>query len=1227
MAGELTAWVRSELSSLLGESDETLSAFVIALSASAASPAALLAKLADADVDASAPAARRFAAELFRRTPRRGAAAAAARPAAAPSQAELLRASKSYALVREDLPPPAAPAPAAVPAAAGARGHLRKRERGGSSEEEAEPAAAAAAGAVPHAKRGRSDGRAGGAIFASSAAGRASGAADGGDVAAIAPAAAAAAAPVDDVEAERARDAAERDAFALRLVERDAARTAAAGEGGGGRRPRGGQALTAEEQLELVPELRKASRQQYIGKRTERELRLLEDSIRYDEGLLAAGEVFSAAERRRLEGNRELLRLARQKEDMDAEEAGGDRYRMPDALEAADGLVDKARRDALLTARAGTGGGRGGEPASEQATWEASRLAAAGGRGGGAAAATSSRVVKRREKGRDGRWVEVDVVVEEENLAARKYDLVLEGGAGIDFVSDAVLKGLTEPAPAPAGAGAGGRGGGGGAPLVITGATAADADVERRLLQQLMEEAERAKAGARAAADGGGGGGASSTGGGGAAARAKMAAVRASLPIAAYRTEFLEAVAAHQVIVLVGETGSGKTTQLTQYLHEVGYSKLGRIGCTQPRRVAAMSVAARVAEEVGVKLGAEVGYSIRFEDCTSPSTVIKYMTDGMLLREFLTEPDLRSYAALVIDEAHERTLHTDILFGLVKDIARFRPDIKIVISSATMDAEKFSAYFDDAPIFEIPGRRFAVGTYHTKAPEADYVLASVVTTLQIHVTQPLPGDILVFLTGQEEIEEAAELLAQRCRALGGRVRELLVLPIYAALPAEAQARIFEPTPPGSRKVIIATNIAETSLTIEGIVYVIDCGYCKQNSYNPRTGIESLQVVPISRASAVQRAGRAGRTQPGKCFRLYTAWSFANDLPGETTPEIQRTNLASVVLMLKSLGIDDLLHFDFLDKPPNEALIRALEQLYALGALNDRGALTKLGRRMAEFPSDPMLSKMILAAERYGCVDEVLSIAAMLDVQASVFFRPKDRALHADAARANFARGGSGDHATLLAVYSQWRDAGDSAQWCAENFVQARSMKRARDVRAQLEALCERVELRLSSAPGDADAVGKAVTAGYFYHAAKLQRNGAFRTVKTGHTVHIHPSSCLAKEDVPPKWLVFHELVETSKEFMRQVSAIKPEWLTEIAPHMYSVRDTQGEVRRGHGEGGASARRRGERAAPRAALAALAALTLTRPRIFLPATPRRRAAPARARARAGDERSGGELGPP
>ncbi|GAA5877964.1 hypothetical protein JCM3774_004768 [Rhodotorula dairenensis] len=634
--------------------------------------------------------------------------------------------------------------------------------------------------------------------------------------------------------------------------------------------------------------------------------------------------------------------------------------------------------------------------------------------------------------------------------------------------------------------------------------------------------------------------------------------VRKSLPVYAWRQQFLDAVKQYQVLVIEGETGSGKTTQLPQYLYEAGYCADGKkIGCTQPRRVAAMSVAARVAEEVGCRVGAEVGYSIRFEDCTSDKTKIKYMTDGMLLREFLTEPDLAGYSCMIIDEAHERTLSTDILLGLVKDIARFRPDFRLLIASATLNATKFSDYFDGAPVFRIPGRRYPVDILYTPQPEANYLHAAVTTVFQIHTTQP-KGDILVFLTGQDEIEAAQESLEETARALGNKVAELMICPIYANLPTEMQAKIFEPTPEGARKVVLATNIAETSITIDGVVYVIDPGFVKQNAYNPRNGMESLVVTPCSRAAAGQRAGRAGRVGPGKCFRLYTKHAFMHELEQDTVPEIQRTNLGMVVLMLKSLGINDLIGFDFLDPPPGDTLIRALDMLYALGAFNDRGELTKLGRRMAEFPMDPALSKAILASEKYNCTEEVLTIVSMLSESGSLFYRPKQKKLEADTARQNFVKPG-GDHFMLLNVWEQWQESGFSVSWTYEHFIQVKSLTRVRDIRDQLVGLCERVEIFVEGNPNSSDIVPiqKAICAGYFQNTGRLNRSGdAYRTIKTNQTVHIHPSSSMFQHQPPPKLILWFELVMTSREYARQVMEIKPEWLLEVAPHYFKPVDLE-----------------------------------------------------------------------
>uniref|UniRef100_H2ZZB9 RNA helicase n=1 Tax=Latimeria chalumnae TaxID=7897 RepID=H2ZZB9_LATCH len=573
------------------------------------------------------------------------------------------------------------------------------------------------------------------------------------------------------------------------------------------------------------------------------------------------------------------------------------------------------------------------------------------------------------------------------------------------------------------------------------------------------------------------------------------------------------------------------------------YTKGGKkIGCTQPRRVAAMSVAARVSQEMGVKLGNEVGYSIRFEDCTSERTVLKYMTDGMLLREFLTEPDLASYNVIIIDEAHERTLHTDILFGLIKDIARFRPDLKVLIASATLDTERFSAFFDDAPIFRIPGRRFPVDIYYTKVRGSE------------------GGNIVHLLHKGEEIEACCEMLQERCRRLGSKIAELIVLPIYANLPSDMQAKIFEPTPPGARKVrvkrrnvVVATNIAETSLTIDGIIYVIDPGFCKQKSYNARTGMESLIVTPCSKkiAPKSQTCGVFGISRPKKSsFVQNTDIFFKIKNLQSMRPSLRR--LLSVRFKFLPAGINDLIHFDFMDPPPHETLVLALEQLYALGALNHLGELTKLGRRMAELPVDPMLSKMILASEQYKCSEEILTIAAMLSVNNSIFYRPKDKVVHADNARMNFFVPG-GDHLVLLNVYTQWVESGYSTQWCYENFIQFRSMRRARDVREQLEGLMERIEIEVTSCGSDNFPIRKAVTAGFFYHTARLTRSG-HKTVKHQQTVYTHPNSSLFEDQ--PRWLIYHELVFTTKEFMRQVIEIDSAWLLEVAPHYYKSKELE-----------------------------------------------------------------------
>ncbi|KAK9770219.1 putative Pre-mRNA-splicing factor ATP-dependent RNA helicase prp22 [Seiridium cardinale] len=625
---------------------------------------------------------------------------------------------------------------------------------------------------------------------------------------------------------------------------------------------------------------------------------------------------------------------------------------------------------------------------------------------------------------------------------------------------------------------------------------------------------------------------------------------RESLPVFAFRNQLIKAVRENQILVVVGETGSGKTTQLTQYLAEAGFTNDGMIGCTQPRRVAAISVAKRVSEEVGCELGEEVGYTIRFEDKTGPATKIKYMTDGMLQREILMDPNLERYSVIMLDEAHERTIATDILFALLKKTCKHRPDLKIIVTSATLDADKFSSYFNECPIFTIPGRTFPVEILYSKEPESDYLDAALVTVMQIHLTEP-PGDILLFLTGQEEIDTSCEILYERMKALGPNVPNLNILPVYSALPSEQQSRIFEPAPAGERKVVIATNIAETSITIDYIYYVVDPGFVKQNAYDPKLGMDALVVTPISQAQANQRAGRAGRTGPGKCFRLYTEAAFQSEMLPTTVPEIQRQNLSNTILMLKAMGINDLLNFDFMDPPPTNTMLTALEELYALSALDDEGLLTRLGRKMADFPMDPALSKVLIAAVDLECSEEVLSIIAMLNVP-TAFHRPKEKQQQADQKKAKF-HDPAGDHLTLLNVFNAWKNSGFSNPWCFENFIQARAMRHALDVRKQIVQIMGRHRHQLTSCGRDTTKVRRALCAGFFRNSARKDPQEGYKTLIEGTPVYLHPSSALFGKQA--EWVIYHTLVLTSKEYMTHTTTIEPKWLVEAAPTFFKVAPT------------------------------------------------------------------------
>ncbi|SOV15067.1 pre-mRNA-splicing factor ATP-dependent RNA helicase PRP22, putative [Plasmodium gaboni] len=630
---------------------------------------------------------------------------------------------------------------------------------------------------------------------------------------------------------------------------------------------------------------------------------------------------------------------------------------------------------------------------------------------------------------------------------------------------------------------------------------------------------------------------------------------RSKLPIYNLKNDLMKAIEKNNVLIVIGETGSGKTTQIPQYLHEASYTQKGIVGCTQPRRVAAMSIAKRVSEEFGCILGQEVGYSIRFDDCTSNDTIIKYLTDGMLLRETLSDTLLTKYSFIILDEAHERTISTDILFCLLKDVVRKRSDFKLIVTSATLDAEKFSTYFFNSPIFTIPGKIFPVEILHSKEPESDYVEASLITVLNIHLNEH-PGDILVFLTGQDEINTACEILHERMKKLESMSPPpLIILPIYSSLPSEMQSVIFEPAPPGCRKCILATNIAEASLTIDGIFFVIDPGFCKIKKYDSKRDMDSLIVAPISKANAKQRAGRAGRTGPGKCYRLYTEEAYKNEMSEMSVPEIQRINLGSIVLLLKALGINDFLHFDFMDSPSVETLIHSLENLYYLGALDDNGYLTKLGKKMANFPMEPNLSKILLTSLNFNCTDDVVTIVSMLSVQ-NIFYRPQNKALLADKKKNKFIMP-QGDLITYLNIYNKWKENSFSNYWCHENFIQSRALKRAQDVRKQMLSIFEKYNYQVKKSTHKNDStkyvnICKSICSGYFNHVCKRDTQQGYTTLLTNQQVFIHPSSTLFNKN--PLFVVYHELVLTNKEYIRDCTIIQPQWLIQLAPNLFIPAD-------------------------------------------------------------------------
>ncbi|KAG1714843.1 ATP-dependent RNA helicase DHX33 [Nymphon striatum] len=610
---------------------------------------------------------------------------------------------------------------------------------------------------------------------------------------------------------------------------------------------------------------------------------------------------------------------------------------------------------------------------------------------------------------------------------------------------------------------------------------------------------------------------------------ADIARQRQSLPAFTARKNLIANVKHHSTIILIGETACGKTTQVPQFLHEEKIERNGMIGITQPRRVAAVTIAERVSVETGTELGKLVGYTVRFDDTTSEETKMKYMTDGMLLREAMLDPLLKKYSIIILDEAHERTIHTDVLFGVVKhaqESRTFGPKLKIIIMSATMNVDKFSQYFSNAPVFYLEGRQFHVEILNLEQSEPDYVFAALRATFQVHQSQD-SGDILIFCTGQEEIESMAKKIRETSKHLSSNFKRVQVCPLYAALPSSDQLQVFMKAQNGCRKIILATNIAETSLTIPGIKFVIDTGMVKARIYNPSTGLSLLKVQKISKAQAWQRSGRAGRQSSGKCFRLYTEQDYET-MRLQTIPEIQRCNLSGVVLELVAIGIKNLANFDFMDKPSEKAINKAIVDLQLLGALEE-GKQTKV--------SVFTLNRYIIALE------EVLSIISMLSVE-SIFFSPAYQKEYVNTIRNRYSSS-EGDLITLLNVFRAYKSVNKKKEWCKENYIHHRNIKMAIEVKKQLVEVCQNVKIPLKSCGQDTIPIRKCFATGMLKNTAEICPDGTYVALDTHYKTSIHPSSCLFK--CKPAYVVFAEMVKTSKCYIRELCVVDPDWLSDAAP--------------------------------------------------------------------------------
>lgn len=653
------------------------------------------------------------------------------------------------------------------------------------------------------------------------------------------------------------------------------------------------------------------------------------------------------------------------------------------------------------------------------------------------------------------------------------------------------------------------------------------------------------------------------------------------LPIAKHRLEILYALEEYQAVILVGETGSGKTTQILQYLYQAGWAgNKKQVVCTQPRTLAVIRVAKRVSEEMNSNCDTNVnvetnnnivGFKVRFDNNTTDATLLTYCTDGILLREIMTDPCLSKYSVIVIDEAHERSLNSDTLIGLLKQIMRKRKDLRVVISSATLDATRFKDFFNfnisnpdcksTSIAIKISGRMFPVDIQYLSESTCNYLMCTVETVLAIHEREG-PGDILVFLPGSEEIHSALNMLEVQYTR-----EDLIGLPLYAGLSMKAQEKVFYKPPHGCRKVIFATNVAETSITIEGIRFVVDSGLAKEKYFDTQSGSEYLMCTSISQDRAQQRCGRAGRSAAGKCFRLYTAQSY-QELQQRKLPDMQRLDISSTILQVKALGVKDILHFDYISSPPVALMLHALDQLYGLGALDEEGDITNTGSCMAVMPITPAWSRVLLASLELGCTEEALNVAAMCCVTSP--FTPLRPGTGNDAKRqhnenfSHFAHP-SGDHMTLSNVLEAFLTDGyhgKKNQWCLEHGLEKRVLLKAVEIRKQLRRILQRIkpkDMSITSCDDEYSRLLKALTIGFFMNVAQLGNDGTYLTIQGQRRVELHPASALHSFAVAPEWVVFHDMMHSNNAQsqrqsqgcqIRDVSTIDPKWLLTSMGHVY-----------------------------------------------------------------------------